>query len=231
MHWRIIEALNTRSQGFSFVCVSSDEAADDNGTEGRQKSSVRWRNPKWQSINPNLPSTLFIFFPHNERAFLDVFSRLFCWRMCEINPLDLGGKKKKLALTWQTAPDMKNQDWDSKIITAQTDATLWNDFASFLSTSFVTVLSPPLPSFCLLLSPTSPILFYFLSHSLALTPLFSLWHPTSLSVSSPPRRLPGGLAAEHHHHRQLHEQVQPPVFLPAAAQTHGVEPPWGLVPP
>lgn len=42
---------------------------------------------------------------------------------------------------------------------------------------------------------------------------------------------PGGLAVEYHHYRQLHEQVQPLVFLPAAAQTHGVEPQGCLVPP
>lgn len=45
------------------------------------------------------------------------------------------------------------------------------------------------------------------------------------------QHLPGRLAVEYHHHRQLHEQVQPPVFVPAAAQTHGVEPPWCLVSP
>lgn len=51
------------------------------------------------------------------------------------------------------------------------------------------------------------------------------------SVSFPSCHLPGGLAVEHHHHGQLHEQVQPSVLVPASAQTHGVEPPRGLVPP
>lgn len=58
----------------------------------------------------------------------------------------------------------------------------------------------------------------------SLTLVSSLYF-TRIFLHSPPPRVPGGLADEHHHHRQLHEQVQPSVLVPAAAQAHGVEPP------
>lgn len=71
--------------------------------------------------------------------------------------------------------------------------------------------------------------------SLFFTPVFfspfqlqlrvSLLSFTLTSFYPPPQLFPGGLATEHHHHRQLHEQVQPSVLVPAAAQAHGVEPP------
>lgn len=95
---------------------------------------------------------------------------------------------------------------------------------SFLFSSHpITILSPPLstslhlclsPLFSHTCSPPHP------SHSLALV---SSLYFTHIFLHFP--RVPGGLADEHHHHRQLHEQVQPSVLVPAPAQAHGVEPP------
>lgn len=104
-----------------------------------------------------------------------------------------------------------------------------------LSTSLYSHISPPLASprltaTCFFPTPV-PLFVAFFSHSLALTPLYTFFSPPGVSVSFPSCHLPGGLAVEHHHHRQLHEQVQPSVFVPVTAQTHGVEPPRGLVPP
>lgn len=106
-----------------------------------------------------------------------------------------------------------------------------------LSTSLYSHISPPLLSPCLTATCFFPqLLFHFsllffstLSCSHTFVHFFS--PPPGVSVSFPSCHLPGGLAVEHHHHRQLHEQVQPSVFVPVAAQTHGVEPPRGLVPP
>lgn len=109
-----------------------------------------------------------------------------------------------------------------------------------LSTSLYSHISPPLLSSRL--ASLLPVFFpnscstfrcfFVFPHSLALTPLYTFFSPPpGVSVSFPSCHLPGGLAVEHHHHRQLHEQVQPSVFVPVAAQTHGVEPPRGLVSP
>lgn len=76
----------------------------------------------------------------------------------------------------------------------------------------------------------SSFFLHFPSHS-KLHALFFLTAVTFFSSFFFLQHLPGRLAVEYHHHRQLHEQVQPPVFIPAAAQTHGVEPPWCLVSP
>jgi len=70
--------------------------------------------------------------------------------------------------------------------------------------------------------------FAFLSQALTASHTFLFCIALSCSYLSS-CLLPGGLAVEYHHHRQLHEQVQPPVFIPAAAQTHGVEPAGCLV--
>lgn len=107
-----------------------------------------------------------------------------------------------------------------------------------LSTSLHPHLSPPLSSSVTF---PLPVFFFFqlpfhLSFAFFHTHLLSHLHTfffslPGASVSFPLRHLPGGLATEHHHHGQLHEQVQPSVLVPATTQTHGVEPPWGLVPP
>lgn len=101
-----------------------------------------------------------------------------------------------------------------------------------------TILSPPVSinisaltrfSSPHLICHASFYLFFITSVSFfTLTPSHAVCSPP---VSFPPRHLTGGLAFEHHHHGQLHEQVQPSVLVRAAAQTHGVEPPRGLVPP
>lgn len=99
--------------------------------------------------------------------------------------------------------------------------------------SFLFLISPhlsshpnPVTSF-INISALAPL--SFLSHTCFFSPFNSASHVnasfhTHLFCTFPPR-FPGGLAAEHHHHRQLHEQVQPSVLIPAAAQAHGVEPP------